>query len=210
MSILLKIAASQEARAFPLPEGAFRPAPPANPVPDMAIINAGQGDARGHIRPNVKQPEAPSVSMWEHGPLLSLTQWLALNPSERDQRSSQGPIGLILMPTDDPLQLHGALAGVAMIGVEFAKFNDGRGYSIATLVRGRLGYSGEVRAVGDVLADQIFAMARCGFNEFALRGDQDGELAKRALKSFPAVYQWGADGRDFVLAHGAQPQKVAA
>jgi uncharacterized protein (DUF934 family) len=210
MSILLKIAASQEARAYHLPEGAFRPAPPANPVPDMAIINAGQGDARGHIRPNVKQPEAPSVSIWEHGPLLSLAQWLELSPSERDQRSAQGPIGLILMPTDDPLQLRGALANVAMIGVEFAKFNDGRGYSIATLLRTRLGYNGEVRAVGDVLADQIFAMARCGFDSFALRGDQDVELAKKALNSFPAVYQWGADGRDFVLAHGAQLQKAAA
>jgi uncharacterized protein (DUF934 family) len=210
MSILLKIAASQEARTFPLPEGAFRPAPPANPVPDMAIVNAGQGDARGHIRPNVKQPEAPSVSMWEHGPLLRLAQWLELSPLERDQRSTQGPIGLILMPTDDPLQLRGALTDVAMIGIEFAKFNDGRGYSIATLLRARLGYSGEVRAVGDVLADQIFAMARCGFDGFALRGDQDGDLAKKALNSFPAVYPWGADGRDFVLAHGAQPQKAAA
>ncbi|WP_284359270.1 DUF934 domain-containing protein [Candidatus Phycosocius spiralis] len=208
--MLLKIVKGQEAHILPLPKGAFRSAPPPNPLPDMAIVNAGQGDVRSFIRPNVKQPEAPSVSIWEHGPLICLDQWLEFSPFERDQRLTLGPIGLNLMPTDDPMRLKGALAGVAMIAVEFAKFSDGRGYSIATLLRTRLGFSGEVRAVGDVLIDQIFAMARCGFDGFALRGDQDGVWAKTALKCFPAVYQWGADGRAFVLADGVLPHRVAA
>lgn len=205
MSTLLKLFSPSELWTLPLPEGAFRPAPAPNPLPNMDVINQGQGDVRSLIRPNVKQPEAPSVSAWEHGTLLTLTEWLA-----RDGATSDAPVGIVLMPTDDPLALAGHLDGVAVIAVEFAKFSDGRGYSIATLLRSRLGYKGEIRAVGDVLIDQLFAMARCGIDSFALRGDQDVEAAKRAFETFPAVYQWAADERDFVLANEANLERAAA
>ncbi|HCP65308.1 MAG TPA: oxidoreductase [Hyphomonadaceae bacterium] len=171
----------------------------------MELINQGQGDVRSLIRPNVKQPEAPSVSAWEHGTLLTLPEWLA-----RDGASLAAPVGIVLMPTDDPLALAGHLDGVTVIAVEFAKFSDGRGYSIATLLRSRLGFKGEIRGVGDVLIDQLFAMARCGIDSFALRGDQDVEAAKRAFETFPAVYQWAADERDFVLATQANLEREAA
>lgn len=205
MSTLLKLFSPGDVRAFPLPEGAFRPAPAANPLPNMELINQGQGDVRSLIRPNVKQPEAPSVSAWEHGTLLTLPEWLA-----RDGASLAAPVGIVLMPTDDPLALAGHLDGVAVIAVEFAKFSDGRGYSIATLLRSRLGFKGEIRGVGDVLIDQLFAMARCGIDSFALRGDQDVEAAKRAFETYPAVYQWAADERDFVLATQANLEREAA
>lgn len=205
MSTLLKLFSPSDIRTLPLPEGAFRPAPAPNPLPNMDVINQGQGDVRSLIRPNVKQPEAPSVSAWEHGTLLTLPEWLA-----RDGATSDAPVGIVLMPTDDPLALAGHLDGLAVIAVEFAKFNDGRGYSIATLLRSRLGFKGEIRAVGDVLIDQLFAMARCGIDSFALRGDQDVAAAKRAFESFPAVYQWAADERDFVLANKANLERAAA
>ncbi len=205
MSTLLKLFSVSELWTLPLPEGAFRPAPAPNPLPNMELINQGQGDVRSLIRPNVKQPEAPSVSAWEHGTLLTLPEWLA-----RDGATSDAPVGIVLMPTDDPLALVGRLDGVAVIAVEFAKFSDGRGYSIATLLRSRLGFKGEIRAVGDVLIDQLFAMARCGIDSFALRGDQDVEAAKRAFETFPAVYQWAADERDFVLANEANLEREAA
>lgn len=205
MSTLLKLFSSSDVVALALPEGAFRPAPAPNPLPDMDVINKGQGDVRSLIRPNVKQPEAPSVAAWEHGTLLTLTEWL-----ERDGASADRPLGVVLMPTDDPLALAGRLDGLAVIAVEFAKFSDGRGYSIATLLRSRLGFKGEIRAVGDVLIDQLFAMARCGIDSFALRGDQDVEAAKRAFETFPAVYQWAADERDFVLATQASLERAAA
>lgn len=205
MSILLKLFSPSELWTLPLPEGAFRPAPAPNPLPNMDIINQGQGDVRSLIRPNVKQPEAPSVSAWEHGTLLTLADWLA-----RDGVASDAPVGIVLMPTDDPLALAGHFDGLAVIAVEFAKFSDGRGYSIATLLRSRLGFKGEIRAVGDVLIDQLFAMARCGIDSFALRGDQDVEAAKRAFETFPAVYQWAADERDFVLANEANLAREAA
>ena len=205
MSTLLKLFASGDVVTLVLPEGAFRAAPAPNPLPNMELINQGQGDVRSLIRPNVKQPEAPSVSAWEHGTLLTLPEWLA-----RDGATSDAPVGIVLMPTDDPLALAGHLDGVAVIAVEFAKFSDGRGYSIATLLRSRLAFKGEIRAVGDVLIDQLFAMARCGIYSFALRGDQDVEAAKRAFETFPAVYQWAADERDFVLATQASLERVAA
>jgi len=205
MSTLLKLFASGDVVTLPLPDGAFRPAPSPNPLPNMDVINQGQGDVRSLIRPNVKQPEAPSVAAWEHGTLLTLAEWL-----KRDAANADAPVGIVLMPTDDPLALAGRLDGLAVIAVEFAKFSDGRGYSIATLLRSRLGFKGEIRAVGDVLIDQLFAMARCGIDSFALRGDQDLDVAKRAFETFPAVYQWAADERDFVLATQANLERAAA
>lgn len=205
MSTLLKLFASGDVVTLPLPDGAFRPAPSPNPLPNMDLINQGQGDVRSLIRPNVKQPEAPSVAAWEHGTLLTLADWL-----KRDAANADAPVGIVLMPTDDPLALAGRLDGLAVIAVEFAKFSDGRGYSIATLLRSRLGFMGEIRAVGDVLIDQLFAMARCGIDSFALRGDQDLDVAKRAFETFPAVYQWAADERDFVLATQANLERAAA
>jgi uncharacterized protein (DUF934 family) len=205
MSTLLKLFASGDVVTLPLPDGAFRPAPSPNPLPNMDVINQGQGDVRSLIRPNVKQPEAPSVAAWEHGTLLTLADWL-----KRDAANADAPVGIVLMPTDDPLALAGRLDGLAVIAVEFAKFSDGRGYSIATLLRSRLGFKGEIRAVGDVLIDQLFAMARCGIDSFALRGDQDLDVAKRAFETFPAVYQWAADERDFVLATQANLERAAA
>jgi len=205
MSTLLKLLSSNDVVTLALPEGAFRPAAAPNPLPNMDVINQGQGDVRSLIRPNVKQPEAPSVAAWEHGTLLTLADWL-----DRDAANANAPVGIVLMPTDDPLALAGRLDGLAVIAVEFAKFSDGRGYSIATLLRSRLGFKGEIRAVGDVLIDQLFAMARCGIDSFALRGDQDVEAAKRAFETFPSVYQWAADERDFELATQANLERAAA
>jgi uncharacterized protein (DUF934 family) len=60
----------------------------------------------------------------------------------------------------------------AVIAVDFPKFSDGRGYSIAFNLRKRLGYTGELRAIGDVLRDQLFQMQRCGFDAYATRQDR--------------------------------------
>jgi uncharacterized protein (DUF934 family) len=80
-----------------------------------------------------------------------------------------------------------------MVAVHFPKFNDGRGYSSARLLRERLGFAGELRAVGDVLRDQLFLLARCGFDSFALRADQDPASALSAFKDFSVRYQAATD-----------------
>ncbi len=203
MSFLIKRHSAGSARALRLPEGAFKALAAPYPKPDLAVVNAGQGDARSHIRPNVKQPEAPSVAQWEDGRFVTLAEWLAGTNEGSD-------IGLVLMPTDDPTLLMGKTIGLKLIAIEFAKFNDGRGYSIANLLRTRVGFEGEVRAVGDVLIDQLFAMARCGFDSFALREGQDIDRALRAFEDFPAVYQNNADQRSFALQANPELAREAA
>lgn len=75
------------------------------------------------------------------------------------------------------------------IEIDFPKFADGRGYSAARLLREKYGFKGDLRAVGDVLIDQLFFMARCGFSTFALRDDQDINVAFSAFNTFSDSYQ---------------------
>jgi len=102
-------------------------------------------------------------------------------------------LGILLEATDDPQDLAPDLPRIELIAVQFARFTDGRGYSIARLLRGRFGYQGELRAVGDVLLDQLYYMKRVGFDAFALRDDQDPLAAAAALSAFTTGYQAGAD-----------------
>jgi uncharacterized protein (DUF934 family) len=186
MSALLRLTKDGPIQGTDLPEGAFKPGPSPFAIPEVKALNAGQGDGRDRIRPNVKQADAPSVTLWEGGRLLPLKALLdgpPRNPTD----------AVVLMPTDDPLTLAGHLEGLPLIAIEFPRATDGRGFSLARLVRDRLGWHGEVRAVGDVLIDQLFYMARCGFDAFALRGDQDLETARKAFTTFPDAYQNAAD-----------------
>lgn len=89
------------------------------------------------------------------------------------------PVGILLQPADAVEDIAGDLAHFAVIAVNFPKFVDGRGYSTASLLRQRYGYSGELRAVGDVLHDQLFFMQRVGFDAFALK---DGKNAAHAIE----------------------------
>lgn len=79
-----------------------------------------------------------------------------------------------------------------LIAIEFPAFNDGRGYSLARILR-EAGFKGELRAVGDIRRDQLFYLARCGFNAFALTADQDLKAALNAFKDFSEPYQGAAD-----------------
>ena len=72
--------------------------------------------------------------------------------------------------------------------MHFPAFTDGRGYSTARLLRQRYGFAGELRAFGDILRDQLFELARCGFDSFVLRDDQDADDALRAFDDFSETY----------------------
>jgi uncharacterized protein (DUF934 family) len=96
---------------------------------------------------------------------------------------------VVLQPTDDPAALAGRIGGLAVIAINFPKFGDGRGYSIARLLRERYGYKGELRAVGEVARDQLHAMAQCGFDAFELRAGEDAREALRAFGDFSEQYQ---------------------
>jgi len=103
--------------------------------------------------------------------------------------SRAGRVGVWLETDADPQALAPDLARLEMIAVRFASSADGRGYSLARLLRERFGYRGELRAVGEVLRDQLYYLARCGFDTFALRADQDPGQALSAFDDFSEAYQ---------------------
>ena len=96
---------------------------------------------------------------------------------------------LRLEPQDDPAAVAGRLAGAVRVEVNFPKFGDGRGFSIARLLRERYGYRGELRAVGEVGRDHLYAMAACGFDAFLLREGEDAHEALAAFADFSESYQ---------------------
>ncbi len=89
--------------------------------------------------------------------------------------------------------LHDDLQHFSMIALDFPAFKDGRSYSHASILRNRFAYEGELRAIGDVLRDQLFYMQRCGINSFAVREDKDIEDALKGLQDFTVRYQAAAD-----------------
>jgi uncharacterized protein (DUF934 family) len=103
-----------------------------------------------------------------------------------------GKVGLRLKSNESPEQIQ-ALEQAPLIAIEFPSFTDGRGYTSARLLRERHAYRGELRAVGDVLRDQLFYMARCGIDSFALKAGKDMEGALAALEDFSITYQAAAD-----------------
>lgn len=104
--------------------------------------------------------------------------------------ASTARTGVILLPTDDARLLQPHLARATRIVLQTApgKFRDGRLYSQAGILR-ELGYEGPLRAKGDVIADQVFFLARVGFDEIELREGEDVDVARRALKTFSHAYQ---------------------
>jgi len=104
-----------------------------------------------------------------------------------------GKLGARIDPEDDVAELVPLLPQLALVAVSFPKFGDGRGYTKARLLRDRYGFKGELRAVGEVLADQLFYMHRCGFDAYALAPGKSVDAALRALQDFSVTYQSASD-----------------
>jgi uncharacterized protein (DUF934 family) len=108
-------------------------------------------------------------------------------------RQRRGPLGVRLGPADAVEDLAAQLAQLSLVALEFPNAGDGRGYSQARLLRERLGFAGELRAVGaGVRQDQVFLLARCGFDAIELAAGEDPEAARRALSRYDVAYQPGA------------------
>ncbi|HEX4235472.1 MAG TPA: DUF934 domain-containing protein [Caldimonas sp.] len=91
----------------------------------------------------------------------------------------------------DVEQVAGDLERYASIALVFPSWTDGRAYSQARLLRARYGFEGEIRATGEVLADMVPLLARCGFDAVQLRADQSRAVAERALGFFPRGHYQG-------------------
>jgi uncharacterized protein (DUF934 family) len=102
--------------------------------------------------------------------------------------------GVSLQPTDEPEKLAALLPRLALIVLEFPKVGEGRGFSQAQLLRQRYGYRGELRARGALKRDQLFFLARCGFDSFDLDPGENLAASLAAFDTFSAAYQPGAGG----------------
>jgi len=120
----------------------------------------GDGDAVGDIGPTI----------------LSLAQWQALG-GRRD--GINAPLGVLVEAGEAIDALLPDLERLSLVALSFPKFGDGRSFSKASMLRGQHGFGGEIRAVGDVLWDQLQLMRRCGFDAFAI----DNEPTLRALEA---------------------------
>jgi uncharacterized protein (DUF934 family) len=134
--------------------------------------------------------EAPEGVVVPEGKIIvPLAVWQA----QRETLAARAQIGVWLAADERADALKGELDKFAVIAIDFPKFTDGRGYSIAYNLRKRLGYKGELRAIGDVLRDQLFAMHRVGFDAFATRPDRSIHDALLGLTVFSEVYSGSVD-----------------
>ena len=99
------------------------------------------------------------------------------------------PVGVIVDNTQDTRELEADLPRLGLVVLQFPKWVDGRAYSQAHLLRSRYRFTGEVRAIGQVLVDMLPLLQRTGFDAVVLRADQSREAAERALNFFPGHYQ---------------------
>lgn len=140
------------------------------------------------LRPTAEAPLALE-SLPAGAVIVPLAFWLA----HADALVARGDAAPWIAGNEEPAALQPWIERLGLVAVDFPKFTDGRGFSIAFLLRSRLGYKGELRAIGDVLADQLFFMHRVGFDAYAVRADKDIRKALQVLAPFSDVYQGSFD-----------------
>lgn len=118
--------------------------------------------------------------------IVPLSVWLTQQPLIT---SRQGQTSVWLNSNEVPESIAGHLDQLPLVALNFPEFKDGRAYSSARELRQRWGFKGEIRAIGDVLRDQLFFMQRCGFDAFLLREDQSPDVALTAFRDFTDAYQ---------------------
>ncbi|MEO8466827.1 MAG: DUF934 domain-containing protein [Gammaproteobacteria bacterium] len=124
--------------------------------------------------------------------LVTYDQWQAQRAALLARRS---PLGIRLHSDQPPELIAADLPHFALVALEFPKFRDGRAYSYARLLRERYGFKGELRAVGEVLLEQLFFMLRTGFDAFDVEGADPLGAYHTALGDLSVWYQPTGDGR---------------
>jgi uncharacterized protein (DUF934 family) len=157
----------------------------------MPLIKDGQPATDAFVHVADGEPLPPE------GPIIiGLARW----QEERGLIEPRNtPIGVRLKPNESVAQLAGDIDRLAVIALEFPKFNDGRAMSQARLLRERLCYRGEVRATGKVVRDLLLFMHRCGFDAFEVADGVTAEIVAKSLAEFDVFYQPAADGSHSVI-----------
>ncbi len=176
-------------------------------IKDRAIVNDDWTVVRA-----TEDGTLPAVDALPAGKVLvPLALWQASRDALTAARGAAA-IGVWLAPDSEPADIVGDFDKIALIAVDFPVFRDGRGYSTARLLRERYCDKGEIRAIGDVLRDQLRFYERCGFNSYAVRADKDIHDALRAFSEFTVQYQGAFDDPSPLFRHreAAAAQKVSA
>ncbi|MEE9280662.1 MAG: DUF934 domain-containing protein [Myxococcota bacterium] len=153
----------------------------------MALIKDGKlvEDAFTPVANDAELPAADPV-------VVSLARWR----DQRDELIARGrALGIRLRSDESPAQIAEDLPHFELVALEFPGFKDGRAYSYARLLRERYGFKGEVRAVGDVLLEQLLFMHRCGFDAFELESEHAVDDWVTATSEISVWYQPTVDGR---------------
>jgi uncharacterized protein (DUF934 family) len=148
---------------------------------DWTVLRLEEGDA------------ADAVAVPAGKVIVPLAVWQAQRAALLGRAGANGQVGIWFAPDEQAHTVKDELGNFAVIAIDFPKFSDGRGYSIAYNLRSRLGYTGELRAIGDVLRDQLFQMRRCGFDAYATRQDRSIVDALKGLTVFSETYQGSVD-----------------
>lgn len=135
---------------------------------------------------------APPLPAIEVDLVVTLEQW---QEHRETLVKRNGRLGLRLRSDQSPAEVAELLGHFDLVALEFPRFGDGRAYSYARLLRERYGFTGEVRAVGNVLRDQLFFMLRCGFDSFELTSHDSLAAWQEAVTEIDVWYQPTADGR---------------
>ena len=150
-------------------------------IKDKNVVTADPWQ-RLELGPDGGLPEAPAAG----DVIVPLAMWQA----QREKLLARpGGLGVWLNSHEEPAAIAGDLRYLGVVAVNFPKFGDGRGYSIARLLRERYGWKGELRAIGDIFRDQLFFLSSCGFNAFALREGEDAQEALGSFDDFSEAYQ---------------------
>ena len=122
--------------------------------------------------------------------LVPIANWQA---NQQQLANHNGSVGVWVEGHEEVEEFADSIATVPVIAINFPKFVDGRGFSLARLLRERYGYIGEIRAIGHFIRDQLFMMQRCGFNAFQFDSELDLAAASHSLKDFSDSYQVAVD-----------------
>lgn len=162
----------------------------------MALIKAGRSLPDPWLAPGDGEP------LPEGGPVIvSLARFRA----EREALLARAqPLGVRLKSAESPALVADDLGRLQLVALEFPKFTDGRAYSYARLLRERYGFAGEVRAVGNVLRDQLLFMHRCGFDAFEIADAKAAERWRQALSEITLAYQPAVDRRPSIGVLGGE------
>ncbi|BCE02571.1 DUF934 domain-containing protein [Marinicellulosiphila megalodicopiae] len=146
--------------------------------------------------PNLIKNNNIEVDAWElvqEGESASQANQVLFPITQLNALSSVKDSGVWLDSDTQIEQLAELIGKTELIAINFPKFADGRGYSLARILRDQLKFDGEIRAVGDVLLDQVFYMSRVGFDAYSLRDDKDAQKVQAMLATFSDSYQISVD-----------------